>query len=66
MFLSKMAHCGGREGQLLEHALCSLLPLHEGKKNLFPQSGGWLMWSGPNEYLLTHSKEYPPGFHFKN
>lgn len=42
MFLSKMAHCGGREGQLLEHALCSLLPLHEEKKKKHVSSIRWL------------------------
>lgn len=39
--------------------------LARGKKTTFAQSGGLLMWSRPNEYLLTRGKEYP-GFHFKN
>lgn len=62
MFLSKTAHCGGREGAAAGADAPRSVPTARGKTT-FAQSGGLLMWSGPNEYLLWLNY---PGLHFKN
>lgn len=49
MFLSKMAHCGGREGAAAGADNLLSSPHAQGKIAMFAQSGGLLIWSGPNE-----------------
>lgn len=55
MFLSKMVHCGGREGVTAGAEALFSVPMCE-ENIAFVQLGGLLMWYGPKEYLLMAEK----------